>query len=184
MSWIAAQYDLILAEGFTVPDSCYQSSGSKENKENRNCRSRKILSELVVENYTSKCNFNEDGAGCLLYGLSTLKPGPSSNFFYCNSTEGNVAVCANDCPGVDPNAVVVGGTSLLLAPLATATLVAPNLAGPALGAGSILAAMGLAGVAMNERRTTCPPGQCRALIAQRCCRLVPIRGQQLCPSFC
>jgi hypothetical protein len=184
MSWIAAQYGLVLAEGFPVPDSCYQSSGSKENKENRNCRSRKILSELVVENYTSKCNFNADGAGCLLYGLSRLKPGPSSNFFYCNNTEGKEAVCANDCPGVDPNAVVVGGTALLLAPLAAATIVAPNLAGPALGAGSIFAAMGLGRVAMNERRTACPPGQCRALMAQRCCRLVPIRGQQLCPSFC
>ncbi len=75
---------------------------------------------------------------------------------------------------------MVGGTELILVPLAAA-IVAPSLLGPALGAGSILAAIGLGGLSM---RNACSPGQCRALITQGCCRLVPVRGQLMCPSFC
>ena len=35
-------------------------------------------------------------------------------------TEGELAACANNCPGVDPNAIVVGGAALAIA--ATASL--------------------------------------------------------------
>ena len=58
--------------------------------------------------------------------------------FYCKNINGKDAVCANNCPGTDPNAVVVGGTALVLAP-AVATVgtavAAGNLLGPMLGAG-------------------------------------------------
>jgi hypothetical protein len=50
------------------------------------------------------------------------------------------AVCANDCVGVDPNAVVVGGEAALFAlPVAAAAAAeagVPGLLAPALGAGS------------------------------------------------
>jgi hypothetical protein len=73
------------------------------------------------------------------------------------------AVCANNCPSVDPNPVVVGGTALVLASVVTA-VTAGNLLGPMLGAGSILAAIGLGMVAMPHRRGACPPGQCRSVL--------------------
>jgi hypothetical protein len=177
MDWIAAQYDYILPEGYIIPSSCSQSSGSKHTTKKNSCRSRPFLSKYGE---TSQCNFNDSVTECFLYKYSQLNPPTHSNFFYCENTKGSLALCANDCPGVDPNAVVVGGTELILAPLAAA-IVAPSLLGPALGASSILAAIGLGGLSM---RNACSPGQCRSLITQRCCRLVPVRGQLMCPSFC
>ncbi len=61
------------------------------------------------------------------------------------------AVCANNRPVVDPNAVVMGRTAMVLA---------GNLLGPTLGAGSILAAIGLGMVAIPGRRVACQPDQC------------------------
>jgi len=161
----------------------FPSSGSKENKKKKNCRSRAFLSD---SSQISHCNFADGEGKCLLYTISppNINPATHSNFFYCNNTENGKAVCANDCPGVDPNAVVVGGTGLVIASATVAAAVASELLAPALGAGTVFAALGLGGISMNRRRNTCPPGQCRALLSQRCCRLVPVSGQQICPSFC
>ena len=181
LDWIASQYNLTLPSDFSAPTSCNQPSGSQTDVGNTKCVSRTLFTVL---NETLPCDFST--STCQLYAYNpNVKPATNSNFFYCNNTNGNPAVCANNCPGVDPNAVVVGGTALLLAPLAVATAgAAPSLLGPALGAGSILAAMGLGGVSMNMRSNACPPGQCRARLAQRCCSLVSVSGQRICPSFC
>jgi hypothetical protein len=97
----------------------------------------------------------------------------------CKNSNGKDSVCANNCPGMDPNAVVVSETALVLAP-AVATVgtavVAGNLLGPMLGAGSILAAIGLGMVAMPGRRGACPPGQCRSRLTETCCPLVVVSG--------
>jgi hypothetical protein len=71
--------------------------------------------------------------------------------FECKNSNGKDAVCANNCPGTDPNAVVMGRTAMVLA---------GNLLGPTLGAGSILAAIGLGMVAIPGRRVACQPDQC------------------------
>jgi hypothetical protein len=63
-------------------------------------------------------------------------------------------------------------------------VVAGNLLGPILGAGSILAAIGLGMVAMPGRRGACPPGQCRSRLTETCCPLVVVSGQRVCPNFC
>ena len=42
------------------------------------------------------------------------KPQYSYNFFYCFNGQRRASLCANDCPGVDPNAVVVGGEVAIL----------------------------------------------------------------------
>ena len=39
----------------------------------------------------------------------------SGNSFLCVDTTGSLATCANNCLGVDPNAIVVGGTALVTA---------------------------------------------------------------------
>ncbi len=67
----------------------------------------------------------------------------------------SVPIIANSCPGMDLNAVVVGETALALAPAMNSVgtaVVAGNLLGPMLGAGLILAAIGLGMVAMQGRR--------------------------------
>ena len=43
----------------------------------------------------------------------------------------------------------------------------------------------VAQVTMNSRRgSSCPPGQCRAPLVQKCCLLVVQGGRSICPSFC
>ena len=39
----------------------------------------------------------------------------SESTFYCVAEDGELAACANNCPGVNPNSVVVGGTALVAA---------------------------------------------------------------------
>ena len=114
-----------------------------------------------------KCTYNDDFNG-----------------YYCKSNNSEAAICANDCPGVDPNAVVVGGITALVSLAAGASLV-PNLVSPALGAAVSLAGLGLGSYAMTRSRVgTCPAGQCRAQLDMQCCRVVVINGRQQCPLNC
>ena len=185
MDWIASQYNMTMPEGYRAPDSCSQSTGDTSSFNNAKCLSRGI--HYTGLNDTLPCNFTKKHPKCKLYAFDTnIQPEVNSNFFYCYNTKGKKSVCANNCPGVDPNAIVVGGVALAFATGAVAVGAAPNLLFPVLGAGSLLAAAGLGGVNMNMRRTptACPPRQCRARLAQQCCRLIPINGQQLCPNFC
>ena len=184
MDWIASKFNLSMPADYSPPLSCSLARGSKEDVNNNYCLSRTMDIQL---NETLKCEFSDSSQKCELYSFfRKLKPTVNSNFFTCSNINGNPAICANNCPGVDPNAVVVGGTALVLAPLAVATLaLAPDLIGPALGAGSILAAVGLGRVTMNNRRgSSCPPGQCLAPLVQKCCALVVQGGRRNCPSFC
>ena len=66
-------------------------------------------------------------------------------------TEGSLAGCANDCPGVDPEAIIVGG-GLLAAATAGAGLGAlPAVAG-AVGFGTL----GLAAIGQMVGGAACP----------------------------
>ena len=47
--------------------------------------------------------------------LKYFPPRYSGNTFFCVDTAGELAACANNCPGVDPNAIVVGGAALATA---------------------------------------------------------------------
>ncbi len=188
MDWIAAQYNLSLPADYTVPQSCLQSSGRQNDVNNVNCLSHKFklhqLSNLKVE----ACNFTVQRK-CKLFAYDfSLKPATNENFFTCRTVSNQTGICANNCPGVDPNSVVVGGEAALLSVAASASIAVagPNLVGPVLGAGSIMAMLGLGNIAMvgNTRMGSCPQGQCRARLTGRCCLLVTFRGQRVCPSFC
>ena len=186
LDWIAAQYGLSLPPGYTRPASCDTAAGDKMAANNTNCLSRTFsLVDAIQSNKTvHKCQFSAEGLDrCKLFAyIDRAKPNVNSNFYYCINTEGQKAICANDCPGVDPNAVVVGGEAALLS-LAIATSVGPNLLGPVLGAGVGLAGLGLGGVAMNSRQAACRARQCRTQEG-KCCNTLRINGRRLCPMNC
>ena len=171
LDWIAAQYGLALPAGSTKPATCDKSTGDKTAQNNTNCLSKNIYSvkpeKCVFTSEFQKCSFNE-----------------YINSYSCLRKNNSIGNCANDCPGVDPNAVVVGGITALASLAAGASLV-PNLVSPALGAAVSLAGLGLGSYAMTRSRVgTCPAGQCRAQLDMQCCRVVVINGRQQCPLNC
>ena len=188
LDWIAAQYELRLPADYTKPTSCDMENGDKTAANNFNCLSRPLDAQFYASsNKPEKCLFIPGKfEKCKLYAFDRdAKPAFNLNFYYCQTARGYDAVCANDCPGVDPNAVVVGGEAALLS-IAVAAVGGPNLLGPILGAGVGLAGLGLGGVAMTRNRTaaSCPARQCRSTVSRQCCDLVFINGRQLCPRFC
>ena len=185
MDWIAEQYGLRLPPGFTIPTSCWTPSGDRNSANNTQCFSRAIRFN-ETSNKPERCRFTPGFDKCRLFSYDPMaKPNFNLNFYYCLNVNNEMAACANDCPGVDPNAVVVGGEAALLS-LAVAASVGPDLLGPVLGAGVGLAGLGLGGVAMNRRPglAACPAGQCRARFSRRCCNLLVNNGQQVCPLAC
>ena len=171
LDWIAAQYGLALPAGSTKPATCDKSTGDKTAQNNTNCLSKNIYSvkpeKCVFTSEFQKCSFNE-----------------YINSYSCLRKNNSIGNCANDCPGVDPNAVVVGGITALASLAAGASLV-PNLVSPARGAAVSLAGVGLGSYAMTRSRVgTCPAGQCQAQLDRQCCQVVFINGRQLCPLNC
>jgi hypothetical protein len=185
LGWIAAQYGLSLPAGFTTPSTCGQSTGEKTAVNNTQCLSRPIRVD-EASNQPSRCVFLPGFDKCQLFAYDEkAKPNYNLNFYYCSNEKDNFALCANDCPGVDPNAVVVGGEVALLS-IAVASVVGPDIIGPVLGAGVGIAGLGLGNAAMNRNRASgaCPTGQCRPRNSRRCCNLTVRNGQLICPLSC
>ena len=67
-------------------------------------------------------------------------------------------ICANNCKGVDPNAVIVGGTAVLAA---TAIASVGSLIPQAIGIGGLV----LAGGGLTVANGMCPIGSCNVI----CC---------------
>jgi hypothetical protein len=184
LDWIAAQYGLSMPSGYIKPASCATASGNKAAVNNTNCLSRAILFNETSNN-PENCDFSELSK-CILYAYDFYaKPAYNLNFYFCFDVQGRPAICANDCPGVDPNAVVVGGEAALFALAAATGAAGPNLLGPLLGAGVGLTGLGLGGAAMMSRTGSgrCPAGQCRTE-SRQCCPLVSVGGRRLCPLDC
>jgi hypothetical protein len=184
MDWIAKQYGLSLPAGYSMPPYCALATGDKLAANNSNCLSRALYINEDFET-PKRCNFTSDENKCTLAERSG-----ESQLTVCFNILNQLAICANDCPGVDPNAVVVGGVAALL-PLASATSFSVNsLLEPALGAVVGVAGLGM-GQMMGRRNNrtqapnlTCPPGQCWNQGRSRCCELVVLSGRNLCPLFC
>jgi hypothetical protein len=191
LDWIAAQYGLSLPAGYVKPASCDQSTGESLSVNNTNCLSRAISFSETTDS-PERCQFTPDSPQCLLFAeLQRTLPNYSRNFYYCTNILGQQALCANDCPGVDPNAIVVGGeVALLSLAVGLSAGAGPGLLGPALGGVVGLAGLGLGGVAAmgTSNRTRlggCPAGQCRAQSGSaRCCTLELVAGRRLCPVEC
>ena len=113
------------------------------------------------------------------------------NVYHCKDPYGNVVTCANNCRGVDPNAIVIGGTALLAAtatvPVALQVITTLGLGGIGLG-GAGTVANGLCPIGWCNVRSqfdmskivTCSSLQVRG----RCCMIQNVRGRLRCPSRC
>ena len=79
------------------------------------------------------------------------------NVFQCLNKDGQKGTCSNNCLGVDPNAIIIGGTAVL-----AASAIAPAIVPQVLGIGG-LAALGAvgAGAMMMGHQDTCPVGFCK-----------------------
>ena len=179
LDWIAAQYGLVLPADYAKPATCATASGDRAAANKPNCLSRALPLENAT-NTPEQCLFGA-GEKCVLYSVQPglqgqdAKPSYNRNFYTCFNTQGLPAVCANDCPGVDPNAIVIGGEVALLSLAIASSSV--DLVGPLLGAGVGLAGLGLGGVAMNA----CP---CRSRLTGQCCTPQNVRGLRICPLDC
>merc|ERR1712192_39982 len=112
---------------------------------------------------------------CKLIGIE----GYSANTFYCIDTEGTLAGCANNCPGVDPRAIIVGG-GLVSASAIAGTLGFLNALPFWVGAGAGVGALGL-----GTTRAMCVSPWCSARSGQ-CCLLIGIgfSRRPRCPRSC
>ena len=104
----------------------------------------------------------------------------SANTFYCIDTMGTLAGCANDCPGVDPAAIIVGGGLVTAASAVAGTFGILNALPLLVGAGAGVGALGL-----GTTRAMCVSPWCVARSGQ-CCLLVGIgqRRRPRCPRLC
>ena len=82
------------------------------------------------------------------------------NVFQCLNKDGQKGTCSNNCLGVDPNAIIIGGTAVL-----AASAIAPALLPQMLGIGGLAAvgAVGAGAMMMGNRAAvgSCPVGFCK-----------------------
>jgi len=163
LDWIADQYGMKAPLDWTKPAHCTNGgTGDVMDKDQTTCKNH----------LGSNCDFTKENfPECKLQA----EEGFSYNIFKCLDKDGIIANCANNCRGVDPNSIVVGGIAVGFA-VAAAT---SSAVVPAVGAG--LGALGLGGAAVANN--LCPPGLCRTR-GGSCCMLVMRRGRARCPRTC
>ena len=96
-----------------------------------------------------KCDFNRTWDKCRLQGAE----GFSYNIYQCQNKEGQFGVCANNCKGVNPNSIIIGGfaTVAIAGVAAQSTLQAAVLGVGGLGAAAGIGSMGLMQQCPNTR---------------------------------
>ena len=161
LDWIANQYGLRMPDDFKKPSSCSESKGNIHDLQKKSCRasgdfiktSLDISNEYPFLQNSSRftyCDFTQKNwEQCELFA----QEGYAYNLYQCKDKSNQTVICANNCKGVDPNAVVVGGTALA----AAATISGLTLLQGALPVGLGLAVIG--GVTVAEGQ--CPPLSCR-----------------------
>merc|ERR1719350_1423344 len=147
---------------------------TKETREPRQC-------DFENQRYT-KNGWDIPWSQCML----EAREGYAYNIYMCKDQFGNNMTCANNCRGVNPNAVVIGGTAVLAAAVASQqVLLAP------LGLGAIAAAGGGAAVVGQMMNRGCPAR--RPCLARdrgnprrrKCCRAFgTTQGRPRCPRTC
>ena len=160
LDWIADQYGMTMPDSYKKPSSCTEPKGSIDDIDEKICRaSGHIWGTNTVNSLISRgdtyCDFSNqmDDKGNRFDKCRLLfQEGFAYNLFQCKDQHGNIAICANNCKGVDPNAVIVGGTAVLAA-----------TAGGGL-AYLISAALGIGGLSLAGGSTVangmCPVGTC------------------------
>ena len=89
---------------------------------------------------------------CKLFGVE----GYAESISVCRDNFGNLASCPNNCIGMDPNAVIIGGTAIAAATALGGIGTIPTLAGL-----TGMAALGFGTMAASGQ---CPPGSCQVII--------------------
>jgi hypothetical protein len=191
LDWVSKQYGMKMPRSFTKPTSCGVSHGDRNDLDKEVCKGMKfwVTGGLVVKD----CDFTFEGEvfgfpfrkydTCQPYSYlnrdtSTILPNITNSYHYfcVESERGTFLNCANNCKGVDPNSMAIGGAALLAASAVggIGTLL------PVVGAGG-LAVAGVGGLMANS---FCLPFMCRAR-GGMCCLLVgDTSGGLVCPTSC
>ena len=110
LDWIAEQYNLRPPEGYTKKASC--STGSGE-------RYHTPVSDNCLTSFGTKCDFsfveNDEEGIPVKFDQCRLYSGEGFAYIInrCRDEKGLYAACANNCVGVNPNAIVIGGTAVV-----------------------------------------------------------------------
>ena len=143
LDWIAEKYGMAMPDSYTKPAYCSISKGRIDDIDQDVCRATGNADSGVGETFCSFNQTDEDGKPfdkCRLLAAE----GFAYNLFQCRDQYNRSAICANNCKGVDPNAVVIGGTAILAA---TAIVGTASLIPAYLGFGALALAGGGATVA-------------------------------------
>lgn len=181
LDWIAKEYGLDLDPKLQPKKNlCFKGSGDLEdmNRTGLDCRTNLwtkdkpsycIFSKAQNYNFqvTSRDTINVKFDSCKLFGVE----GYSENLNLCMDNWGRLAQCANNCLGVDPNAVVIGGTAVLAAAAFGGVGLLQSLVG--------LGAIGAVGTGSLVAMGVCPPPFCTTVRNE--CRLpITSNGQRMC----
>ena len=125
---------------------CYKTRFSWSSQKYDSCAFDQIIEgeDLTLELRNSRIldENNRTWSECRLEGAE----GFSYNIYQCLDKKGNVGRCANNCRGVSPNSIIIGGFApIAAAGLAGQAFLVPGLGLAGLGAAGIGAAMGAGG---------------------------------------
>ena len=162
-----------MPESYQKPTSCNKFSGSFDDIEREICRANGHYWNRNAENSINDplgtslndgvpqgetfCDFTQVDEDDKPYDKCRLlaQEGFAYNLYECRDKENFRAVCANNCRGVDPNAVVVGGSAVLAATAIAAVGSLSSLFPVVFGLGTVALAGG--GLVANGM---CPIGFC------------------------
>ena len=157
MDWIADQYEMRMPSDYIKPEACSDQnypapasmnriiggSGNIEDINKDDCNAKfDYYNDKGMHVTLSKCAFNYTLEGtnqttkakCQLDGSE----GFSYNIYQCEDKTGNLGTCANNCRGVNPNSILIGGVAPFFAFAAGLSFLTPALQGAAgLGAGVV-----------------------------------------------
>lgn len=189
LDWIAENYGMSLPDSYRKPESCMESKGMIDDIDQTFCRASGHSWGRNTENSISYVNANFEGGQAETYcHFNQLDDegnpfdkcrllaaeGFAYNLFQCKDARNRTVLCANNCIGVDPNAVVIGGTAVLAA---AAIGGLGSLLPAVFGLGTVALAGG--GIVANGM---CPIGSCN--VRGRCCMIQLVRRRLQCPSRC
>ena len=154
---------------YGAPDNCegtsFKPNCAEVTQFRKNCTEKEICGcyeKSSVKVSVSTCDFKT-----AFQSINDFRPvtecrrtkteGFAQNIYQCVDTNGKLAICSNNCRGVNPNGIIIGGTAIALtAAVSGLTLLQPAVLG-AVGLGALGAgAVGVGGAASFFRSSQCP----------------------------
>ena len=157
-----SEFEKLLPDQLSCTDDCRPNCAEVENFAD-SCKQGTIegcnyTTTIWASQKTDNCAFdeiipntngNKTWSECRLQGAE----GFSYNIYQCQNREGEFGLCANNCKGVNPNSIIIGGfaTVAVAGVAAQSTLQAAVLGVGGLGAVAGIGAMGLVQQCPNSR---------------------------------